>query len=111
MAWRMRLGDGQSVDGPKSLVAAVAQGYRLITNASAAAAGPFSVCFEALERVSDAPRAGTHQYAPLIFTHREKVTGHDKLHSWPSRPSLNSARHDGLHSFTHAGPCLKITAD
>ncbi|HSZ54410.1 MAG TPA: TM0106 family RecB-like putative nuclease, partial [Tepidisphaeraceae bacterium] len=76
--WRKRLGAAQTIDSPLSLVAAVRQGYRLITNASATA-GRFSVYFEALEHVADDPSAGTHGYVPLIFTHREKVTGQDKL--------------------------------
>jgi predicted RecB family nuclease len=66
------------VDDPDSVAAAVGQGYGLVTNA-AATAGLFSVRFEALERVSDDATARAPQYIPLIFTHREKVTGHDRL--------------------------------
>jgi len=64
------------VANPDSVVAAVGQGYGLITNASATA-GRFSVRFEALERASD--DAGAPQYVSLVFTHREKITGHDRL--------------------------------
>jgi predicted RecB family nuclease len=77
---RNHLEAGQVADNPESIVAAVRHGYRLITNASAMA-GQFSIQFEALEMVLGNSNAnvGSHQYTPLLFTHREKVTAHDKL--------------------------------
>ena len=75
---RNGLGADQMLDQPGSVVAAVAKGYELIINASATSRR-FSVGFEALERISGNANVSTPQYVPLVFTHREKLTGHDKM--------------------------------
>ncbi|MGD0464235.1 MAG: TM0106 family RecB-like putative nuclease, partial [Tepidisphaeraceae bacterium] len=78
--YRDQLGSGQVRDNPESIVAAISEGRGLITN-SLATTGRLSVVFEALERVPSDTKVGasTQQYVPLVFGHREKVTGHDKL--------------------------------
>jgi len=77
---RARLGIRAVHDDPESIAAAVGEGYGLITNASATT-GRLTVVFEALERISGDANADAdaEHYVPLVFTHCEKVTGHDKL--------------------------------
>ncbi len=76
--WRDRLGAGQLLDEPESIVAGIHKYCGPRINASTIS-GRFSVGFEALERISGDANAGEQQYVPLVFTHREKLTGHDKL--------------------------------